>query len=181
MRCSRSRAVRRRRSTCRRSGYAKSSLAVDSRTLRNSRPAVETRFLPERSNRHRLEAQGRSRRGSTGPDGLFFCLVQLGCCVGETPIARFLGPARGRALIGEAGDVHLEAAARIVAQLRAGETGASRARHDVVRSNSVTSVSEDSLPATDRLPLDAFERDRKLFASGLGLEVDADVERVDSA
>ena len=53
-----------------RTGQARSLRAVDSRSLRSSLPARAPRCLPARELARKLRAQGRSRRGITGPDGL---------------------------------------------------------------------------------------------------------------
>src|SRR5581483_3566172 len=66
-----SRAARRRRSGCRSSGSRRSSSGAASRTLRTSRPAPDWRCLPGVILRPKVRVQGRSRRGSTGPDVSF--------------------------------------------------------------------------------------------------------------
>ena len=83
-------------------------------------PARAPRCLPARELAHKLRAQGRSRRGITGPDGLSFWVRASALVAFEHDVeaARFrLGDERfGFALILEAREVGLKAAAGIVAQ-----------------------------------------------------------------
>jgi hypothetical protein len=100
----------------------------------------------------------------------------------DVEAARFRlgGEGFGLTLIIEAGEVSLEPAAGIAAQLHARKPRRSGAIHDRLRGGTVTTVAEDRLEPPERLCLDAFERDGKTFAAGLVLEVDSYVERVDA-
>ena len=84
-------------------------------------------------------------------------------------------------MVVEAGEIGLEAPARVAAQLHAREAGCGGATHECAGSDPVAAVAEDDLPVTELLGLDAFERDGEAFTARLVLKVDADVEGINAA
>ena len=101
----------------------------------------------------------------------------------DVEAARFrLGDERfGFALILEAREVGLEAAAGIVAQLDARKTGSVCAVDDRLCRGAVPPVAENSLEPAEWLRLDALQCDGETFTTSLTLEVDSNVEGVDAA
>src|SRR5262245_63793933 len=101
-------------------------------------------------------------------------LVELGCGVREAARAGGFGPGLGAGLIVEPGDIDLEAAAWVVAQLGAREADRRGVVCNRLRGRSVPAVAKDAFPPADLLCLDALQRhgDRKstrLNSSHLGI------------
>ena len=146
-------------------------------------PGRAQRCLPARDTAHKLQGTRSfaARYHRSGRPS--FLEDRLVAFEDDVEAAGFrLGDERfGLALILEAREVRLESAARVVAKLDAREAGGLGAVYDRRRSRSVTPVTEDGLEPTERLRLDALERDGEPFAASLALEIDSNIKSVDAA
>src|SRR2546426_2616282 len=161
---------------------ARNSSGVDSRTLQTSRQPRGRRCLRAREGALKLEST-RSFAARYHRSGRPFFLGAGSVDLDDDVEPTRLGLGRERlslTLIAEPSEIRLEAPAGIVAQLHSREAGRRCLGHDCLGGGPVASVAENGLVPAERLPLDALQRHAEPLASGLVLEIDPDVERVDS-